>query len=620
MSIQISRHYEHTRAPQSTADSPIEDKFERFKTARNRGMDDSHINPERRAHMATVEDEPEVSTFPLQHFSPGLSRCSQRSFSSRDSNERPLIAAMDRMDTDSCVLKIRTKIWAFPMPTFVSTVLDLCVFHKLTRTEDDGNYNIPTGGANQEKASAVLAQFERKRFAQTIAVPTDDNKVRLRLREHGEPITLFGEGPAERRDRLRELLTRLAEGGGDVAASEDVDMEEGGELQEEYYTEGTAELLKARQDIARYSLPKAQKRIVFQKAEAKIPGATHVKHRKAIVEHLQGFELYGSQIASDRPIAGIRFSPNNEYIASGSWTGTIKIMDIPNLETKYTLRGHKELVSGLSWMPGATLPGSKVSPATVNLASGGGEGDVHLWSLKQDTPITTLSGHEGRVSRVEFHPSGKFLASASHDMTWRLWDIETSTELLMQEGHSREVHSVAFNLDGSLVASAGHDSIGRIWDLRTGRMVMYLDSHILPILALDWGTDGYRVLTGSSDGFVKCWDVRMVKETAIIGAHTGGVTDLTWFKGTDGPLNVSLPAKDEQGDYIPKRASTFVVTAGFDKSIKIFSADDWAPCKTLTAHSGNVTGVDVTTDSKWIASCGRDRTVKLWQRDDGQGI
>ncbi|KAI9640300.1 hypothetical protein NHQ30_011350 [Ciborinia camelliae] len=31
--------------------------------------------------------------------------------------------------------------------------------------------------------------------------------VRARLREMGEPITLFGEGPGNRRDRLRQLLT-----------------------------------------------------------------------------------------------------------------------------------------------------------------------------------------------------------------------------------------------------------------------------------------------------------------------------------------------------------------------------------------------------------------------------
>jgi U4/U6 small nuclear ribonucleoprotein PRP4 len=526
---------------------------------------------------------------------------------------------MKRQEADRFVWNYRTQTWVSPTRTSVSAdTLTHALDSSLQVAAEDHDYNITTGG-EPTKASAILAQFDRKRLAATIAVPTDDKKVRARLRELGEPITLFGEGNVERRDRLREHLTRKAEDGDDEDADMDDDAQEG-ELEEEYFTQGSEELLNARKDIARYSLPKAQKRIAYQKVESTIPMRTHVKHRKAIKERLTGYELFGSQMAFDRPIGTVRISPSGNLVAAGSWSGTIKLLNIPNLEEKHLLRGHSDVVSGICWMPGATIPGSDISPSTVNLASGGGEGSIHLWSLDQDTPLSTLSGHEGRVSRVEFHPNRKYIASASHDFTWRLWDIETSQELLLQEGHSREVHAVSFNSDGSLIASAGYDSIGRVWDTRTGRIVMYLDTHIDHINAVDWGPDGYRVLSGSADGFIKCWDLRAVKDVASIGAHTGGVNDLRWFKGTDGPANIDLPAKDEKGDYIPKKAGTFFVSAGFDKSVKIWSADDWIPCKELSGHAGNVTGVDVSLDSKWIASSARDRTVKLWQRLDEMGI
>ena len=105
-----------------------------------------------------------------------------------------------------------------------------------------------------------------------MAVPTDDNRVRARLREIGEPITLFGERPVDRRDRLRELLTDLEEK--QAAAGMDVDMdeamaeaeeeEEEAEQQEEFYTEGTNDLLEARKAIARFSLPRAKARVARQ--------------------------------------------------------------------------------------------------------------------------------------------------------------------------------------------------------------------------------------------------------------------------------------------------------------------------------------------------------------------
>ncbi|KAJ5114553.1 hypothetical protein NUU61_000312 [Penicillium alfredii] len=497
----------------------------------------------------------------------------------------------------------------------------------------DQDYEIPSSAAGipAERASAILSQFERKRRAAAMAVPTDDTRVRARLRELGEPITLFGEGPADRRDRLRELLTDIADKQaeeGDIEMREPDEEEEEAEHQEEFYTEGTGELLEARKSMARFSLPRAKARVARLKDDSTIPLRTHVKHRKVIKEKLQGFDLYGSQIAGDRPVSICRFAPDGQSIAAGNWGGGIKLLTVPNLEERANFKGHTDRVGGLSWFPGATLPESNVSPSAVNLVSGGGEGNINLWALDQDKPLATLSGHSGRVCRTEFHPSGRYAASASFDTTWRLWDVETTTELLLQEGHSREVYAVSFNNDGSLLASGGLDSIGRIWDLRTGRTVMILEGHIREIYGLDWGVDGYRVLSGSGDGWVKCWDLRQVRNTGGIGAHKSVVSDLRWYQGAEsdsylpstdntngrmdidsaGPTPETTPAASVQ----PKKSGTFFVTSGFDKNVNVFSADDWSLVKTLSGHSGNVLSTDISNNAKWIASCGHDRTVKLW--------
>ncbi|KAK4648336.1 uncharacterized protein QC761_109120 [Podospora bellae-mahoneyi] len=495
----------------------------------------------------------------------------------------------------------------------------------------DRDYDIPGAGTGiaPERASAIISQFERKRFAATIAVPTDDGRVRAKLRELGEPITLFGEGPVDRRDRLRELLTEQAQQA-TGQESADVEMQDAGndeeaeEQEEEFYSRGTQELLDARIEIAKYTIPRAKRRVEFQKKEATIPLRTHVKFRKEIKERLQTFELQASQTAGDRHVSMTRFSPDGQMIATGNWGGQVKLIDIPTLEHRKTLRGHTNKISGLAWRPGATLPEANISEDTVNLASGGAEGQVHLWSLNQDTPLSTLSGHSQRVCRVEFHPSGKYLASASEDTSWRLWDIETTTELLLQEGHSRGVYAVSFNTDGSLLASAGLDSIGRIWDLRSGRTVMildgHLDGHIKPIYGLDWSPDGHRVLTASADGWIKCWDVRKVQRTGGIGAHTSAVSDVRWFKGMDEPVDGKPPGEDDKGNQLPKKSGTFLVSSGFDHKVNIFSADDWALAQSLSGHTGPVASVDVSRDGKWIISGGHDRTVKLWGRNDATGL
>lgn len=59
----------------------------------------------------------------------------------------------------------------------------------------------------QDKA-ALLDEFDRKKRVKAINVSTSDVDVKGDLRQLGEPICLFGEGPADRRARLRDLLGR----------------------------------------------------------------------------------------------------------------------------------------------------------------------------------------------------------------------------------------------------------------------------------------------------------------------------------------------------------------------------------------------------------------------------
>ena len=84
----------------------------------------------------------------------------------------------------------------------------------------DQNQDYTSAEAHPETAR-ILSELDRKVSARRIAVPTNDLDVRIRLREIGEPITLFGERPEDRRDRLREAIS--------VKRDRDVRMDESDE-------------------------------------------------------------------------------------------------------------------------------------------------------------------------------------------------------------------------------------------------------------------------------------------------------------------------------------------------------------------------------------------------------
>ena len=61
----------------------------------------------------------------------------------------------------------------------------------------------------QAQHAEILRKYESQKRGRTIVVPTSIDDVKCRLRELGKPVTLFGEGHADRRERLREVIANL---------------------------------------------------------------------------------------------------------------------------------------------------------------------------------------------------------------------------------------------------------------------------------------------------------------------------------------------------------------------------------------------------------------------------
>ncbi|CAF4625042.1 unnamed protein product [Rotaria sp. Silwood1] len=442
-----------------------------------------------------------------------------------------------------------------------------------------------------EDQQALLAEFERRRRARQIHVSTDDVEVKANLRQLGEPICLFGEGPAERRERLRNLISRLSD---DEIAQKLRKKEEDDKRIEDkkeevtWYHEGSDELQIARYWIAQYSLPRAKERIQKLKEYVAVPEVYRTAKIQDLYRRLRSTTLHCSQVGDNRPLSYCEFSPNDQMVAVSSWSGLCKLWTIPDCKPVRTLRGHIVNACCISWHPQSTLT---QDPAMINLASSSFDGSVKLWNLESDEPIAEIEGHAPfRVSKVKFHPSGRFLATACYDHSWRLWDLETHEEILHQEGHSKAVHDITFQCDGSLSATAGMDAYGRVWDLRTGRCIMFLEGHLKPILSIDFSPNGYHIATGSEDNLCKIWDLRQIKNAYSIAAHQNLVSTVK-FQRTEGH---------------------YLVTVSYDNTIKLWMHPVWSALYSSTGHEQKIMSADLSLDGRWIATVSYDRTLKIW--------
>ena len=69
------------------------------------------------------------------------------------------------------------------------------------------------------------------------------------------------------------------------------------------------------------------------------------------------------------------------------------------------MRGHTTHVGSIVFNPKSRLGG--LDESEPNLASCAADGSVKLWSLDSEEPIADIEGHDARVSRCAYHPSGR---------------------------------------------------------------------------------------------------------------------------------------------------------------------------------------------------------------------
>uniref|UniRef100_A0A8C1IQQ0 PRP4 pre-mRNA processing factor 4 homolog (yeast) n=1 Tax=Cyprinus carpio TaxID=7962 RepID=A0A8C1IQQ0_CYPCA len=459
-----------------------------------------------------------------------------------------------------------------------------------------GNINISSGESMEmeervsERQAEVLAEFERRKRARQITVSTDDVEVKACLRALGEPITLFGEGPAERRERLRNILSVV---GPDALRKSKKEDEKAKRTQDEYqqtwYHEGPSSLKEARIWLAKYSLPRAVERLDAARAQKEIPESTRTVKQQELHKALRNVNNFCSQIGDDRPISHCQFSPNSKMLVTASWSGLCKLWKVPDCTLVRTLRGkYIEIMFCSVCFSSCVILFIPVYNTTFT--TGFTEGKLFFLS---DEPVADIEGHSMRVARVAWHPSGRFLGTTCYDNSWRLWDLEAQEEILHQEGHSKGVHDLHFHPDGSLAGTGGLDAFARVWDLRTGRCIMFLEGHHKEIYSINFSPNGFHVATGSGDNTCKVWDLRHRRCMYTIPAHENLVSSVK-FQPNDGH---------------------FLLTGSYDNIAKVWTHPGWSPLKTLAGHEGKVMGLDLSPDGQLIATCSYDRTFKLWMSE-----
>jgi len=217
-----------------------------------------------------------------------------------------------------------------------------------------------------------------------------------------------------------------------------------------------------------------------------------------------------------------------------------------------------------------------------------------------------LKGHNGWITSIATTlQQPDMLLTASRDRSIIMWNLTRDEENYgvaqrRLTGHGHYVQDVAISSDGQFALSGSWDATLRLWDLNTGQTARRFIGHSKDVLSVAFSADNRQIVSGSRDKAINLWNtLGQCKFSITEDGHKEWVSCVRFSPNLQTPL---------------------IVSAGWDKLVKVWNLTNCKLRTNLIGHTGYVNTVTVSPDGSLCASGGKDGTAMLWDLNEGKHL